>query len=102
MTVSAEEQAPELTTRLFRMGSELLLSRMSDILSDRGKLMARAQDSSEATLARKVLGEEYEVLAVLPQTCFLKCASFFPLLLNTGVQRGVAVGSNQGDCLGAA
>ena len=57
MTVSDEEQAPELMTRLFRLGSRLLLSRMSDILYGKGMiLMARAQDSSQATLARKVLG----------------------------------------------
>ena len=56
VSVGSDVQAPELTSRLFQLGSKMLLARMGDILSERGRGMAREQDSSVATYARKVWG----------------------------------------------
>ena len=56
VSVGSDVQAPELTSRLFQLGSKMLLARMGDILSERGRGMTREQDSSVATYARKVGG----------------------------------------------
>lgn len=47
-------QAPEVTARLFQMGSEMLLQHMDAILSGRARQEAVPQDDARATYAHKV------------------------------------------------
>lgn len=54
MQVGEEEQAPELTQRLFRLGGQLLLSHMPGVITGQAQKLAIPQDESLATHAPKV------------------------------------------------
>lgn len=54
MQLLGDEQAPELTCQLFKVGVHLLLGRMGDVLSGRARAMAVQQDEQHATHAAKV------------------------------------------------
>lgn len=51
--VHPQEQGPELTTRLFQLGSALLLKHLPSVLSGQGRVEAQAQDELQATRAAK-------------------------------------------------
>jgi methionyl-tRNA formyltransferase len=56
--LAGDEQAPELTGRLFKLGSGLLLKNLRAILSGAAAMAARPQDEARATHAAKVAPEE--------------------------------------------
>ncbi|KAG1668847.1 hypothetical protein FOA52_004942 [Chlamydomonas sp. UWO 241] len=57
-SLGGEEQAPEVTARLFQIGSDMLLARLGDILSGRGRDLAVPQDDSLAMYAPRLRAEE--------------------------------------------
>ena len=52
--VAPDEQAPELTHRLFQLGSQLLMHHLPSLLSGHAKHMATPQAEEGATHAAKV------------------------------------------------
>jgi len=60
--VDPNEQAPELTHRLFRLGSALLLEHLPAVLSGEAQLKAKPQAHEEASHAAKVEQGSADVL----------------------------------------
>jgi len=58
MPIDSEVQAPELLTRLFSLGTELLLENLAVVWDGMGDKMAHPQDSSAATHAPKLTRDQ--------------------------------------------
>ena len=54
LQIGEDEQAPELSARLFKLGSSLLLQHLPQLLSGDGQQAATPQDESRASHAAKV------------------------------------------------
>ncbi|KAG2484615.1 hypothetical protein HYH03_016569 [Edaphochlamys debaryana] len=61
VAVGPDEQAPELLTRLFGLGTELLLQRLPDVWAGRAQALAVAQDEAQVLHAAKLRREESQL-----------------------------------------